>query len=63
MKNVLTHRGFIGTVGYSAEDQHFFGKIERIDDLVTFEGETVSELENAFRNMVDQHIADCKTDG
>ena len=41
MKNVLTYKGFIGTVGYSAEDHLFFGKIGGIDDLVTFEGETV----------------------
>ena len=63
MNNVLTYKGFIGTVGYSSEDHLFYGKIEGIDDLVTFEGETVSELEMAFREMVDQHIADCKAEG
>lgn len=63
MNNVLTYKGFIGTVGYSSEDHLFYGKIEGIDDLVTFEGETVSELEMAFREMVDQHIADCEAEG
>jgi predicted HicB family RNase H-like nuclease len=63
MKNVLTYKGFIGTVGYSAEDHLFLGKIDGIEDLVTFEGETVSELEAAFRYMVDQHIADCEAEG
>ena len=63
MNNVLTYKNFIGTVGYSSDDHLFYGKIEGIDDLVTFEGETVSALEIAFREMVDQHIADCKAEG
>jgi predicted HicB family RNase H-like nuclease len=63
MKNVMTYKGFIGTVGYSPEDHLFFGKIEGIDDLVTFEGETVTELETAFKYMVDQHIADREAEG
>ncbi len=63
MNNVMTYKDFIGTVGYSSEDHLFFGKIEGIDDLVTFEGETVTELEAAFREMVDLHIADCKAEG
>ena len=41
----------------------FYGKIEGIDDLVTFEGSTVEELESAFRYMVDQHIEDCEKEG
>lgn len=63
MKNILTYKGFIGTVNFSSEDRVFFGKIEGIDDLVTFEGTTVDELEAAFKNMVDLHIADCQTEG
>lgn len=63
MKNIITYKGFIGTIGYSAEDHLFFGKIEGIEDLITFEGETVTELETAFKYMVDQHIVDCKAEG
>jgi len=36
MNNVLTYKGFIGSVNYSSEDHIFFGKIEGISDLVTF---------------------------
>ena len=60
MKDVLTHKGFIGSVHFSTDDQVFFGKIEGINDLVTFEGTTVDELENAFKSMVDEHIQDCE---
>jgi predicted HicB family RNase H-like nuclease len=63
MKNILTYKGFIGTVNFNSEDRLFYGKIEGINDLITFEGTTVDELESAFKYMVDQHIADCKTEG
>ncbi len=63
MKNALIFKGFIGTVSFSSDDRIFYGKIEGIDDLVTFEGSTVEELESAFRYMVDQHIEDCEKEG
>jgi predicted HicB family RNase H-like nuclease len=62
MKDVLNYRGFIGSVHFSADDCVFYGKIEGVTDLVTFEGETVKELTEAFRYMVDEHIKDCEAD-
>lgn len=58
MRNILKHKNFIGSVNFSTEDQIFFGKIEEIADLVTFEGTTVDELEEAFKYMVEKHIQD-----
>ncbi|MGD2033578.1 MAG: type II toxin-antitoxin system HicB family antitoxin [Bacteroidales bacterium] len=60
MKDVMIYKGFIGSVHYSADDRVFFGKIEGINDLITFEGATVKELEDGFKYMVDEHIKDCK---
>ncbi len=34
----------------------FFGKIEGIDGLVNFEGESVAELTNAFHEAVDDYL-------
>src|SRR5665647_2244587 len=59
MKDVLNYKGFIGSVHFSADDNTFFGKIEGINDLITFEGNTVKELTDAFHYMVDEHIKDC----
>ena len=60
MKDVITYKGFIGSVHFSSGDRVFYGKIEGVNDLVTFEGETVDELEEGFKYMVDEHIKDCK---
>ena len=58
MNASLSYKGFIGTVHFSTDDRVFFGKIEGIDDLATFEGTTVDELEEAFKYMVDKQILD-----
>jgi predicted HicB family RNase H-like nuclease len=60
MKDVMTYEGFIGSVHFSGDDRVFFGKVEGINDLITFEGQTVDELEQAFKYMVDEHIKDCE---
>jgi len=54
----LSYKGFIGSVHFSTDDRVFFGKIEGINDLATFEGTTVDELEEAFKYMVDKQILD-----
>ncbi|HAH23937.1 MAG TPA: hypothetical protein DCL77_09310 [Prolixibacteraceae bacterium] len=58
MKDVLIYKGFAGSVHFNAEDQVFFGKIEGINDLITYEGTTLEDLEQGFHSMVDEHIND-----
>jgi len=58
--NTIEYNGYIGSIEYSPEDKCFFGKIEMIDDLVTFEATTANELENNFCNSVDEYIQTCK---
>jgi len=54
---------FIGSVHYSTEDELFFGRLEGIDDLVTFEGKCVDELKKSFREAVDDYLEICKSTG
>jgi len=63
MNNIIKYKGFIGSVQFSAEDTCFFGKIEGIDDLVTFEGSEVGELKDAFREAVEDYLKLCQTTG
>lgn len=60
MKDVVTYRGYIGSVRYSAEDEIFYGKIEAINDLILFEGHSVQEIKKAFHDAVDDYIETCK---
>jgi len=61
--NTLNYKGFIGSVSFSEDDNVFFGKIEGINGLVNFEGESVSELTTAFHDAVNDYIAYCKKEG
>ena len=61
--NTMTYKGYIGSVAYSEKDQVFFGKIEGINGLVNFEGESVKELTEAFHEAVDDYLAYCADEG
>jgi predicted HicB family RNase H-like nuclease len=63
MKDILQYKDFIGSVHFNADDEIFFGKIEGIDDLVSFEGNTVSELKKSFEEAVDDYVVICKENG
>jgi predicted HicB family RNase H-like nuclease len=58
-QDTITYKDFIGSLHYSNSDDCFFGKLEGTDDLVTFEGQTVEELKNSFRDAVDDYLSLC----
>ena len=61
--NTLNYKGYLGTVNFSEKDECFYGKIEGIDGLVNFEGQSVSELKDAFHEAVDDYVAYCVAEG
>src|SRR6476469_6098570 len=63
MSSVLKHGSYTARVEYSAEDRVFFGKLDDITDLISFEGRTVEELENAFMEAVEDYLALCEATG
>ncbi len=63
MKNVLVYKDYIGSVHFNADDEVFFGKIEGIEDLVSFEGDSVIELKKGFEEAVDDYLEICKENG
>ncbi|MCL2293394.1 MAG: type II toxin-antitoxin system HicB family antitoxin [Spirochaetes bacterium] len=60
MKDVIKYKDYMGSVHFNAEDEIFYGKIEGIDDLVTFEGKSVEELKKAFWEAVEDYLETCK---
>ena len=54
------YKGFFTTIKYSSEDKVFYGKIENIDDLVLFDGNTVEEAFHYFVESVEDYIDMCK---
>ncbi|MHB8125359.1 MAG: hypothetical protein ACYDEJ_06875 [Desulfitobacteriaceae bacterium] len=44
MKDVMIFKDYIGSVHYSTEDEIFYGKIEGINDSISYEGKGVGYL-------------------
>lgn len=59
MADYLKHKDYWGTVEYSAKDGLLHGRIFGINDLVTFEANSVDELEHAFVEAVDDYLKTC----
>lgn len=59
----LKYKNYVGSVDYDLTEKCLFGKILFIDDLVTYEGNTIDELEKAFCSMVDDYLETCKEIG
>lgn len=60
MQNTLTYSGYYGSVEISPEDNIFYGKVLFISPLINYEAETAQDLEHAFKESVDDYLADCK---
>lgn len=56
--NTMTYKGYIAQIEYNAEDRVFVGHLIDVDDIVTFHGESVAELEAALKTAVDDYLDD-----
>ena len=52
----MTHRGYYGSVCYNDEDRIFYGKVEFIRALVSYEGTDVVSLRKAFEEAVEDYL-------
>ena len=60
---MMEYKGYLGTVEYDAQAKIFHGDIINTRDVITFQGTTVNEIEQAFMDSIDDYIAWCKEDG
>ena len=60
MENHLNHKGYFGSVEYSAENHILYGKIMGVNDLVTYEAESVGKLKEEFTEAVEDYLETCK---
>ena len=56
MEKRLEYLGYTARLEYSEEDGCYFGRLEGINGLVNFEGETPEAAEEAFRESVEDYI-------
>ena len=63
MKNTMEYKGYIGSVEFSEEDGIFFGSVQGIRSLISYEGSNAQELIDDFHGAVDEYLDLCEADG
>jgi predicted HicB family RNase H-like nuclease len=59
----MKYKGYLGEVTYDAIARIFHGEVLGLKDVITFQGTTVTELEKAFKDSVDDYLDWCKERG
>ena len=60
MSNMMKYKDYYAGIKYEDETSTFYGKIEDIDDLISFEADTVDGLKKEFEESVEEYIESCK---
>ena len=60
MKDMIKHKGYFGSVHYNPEDRVFYGKVEFIRSLVSYEGRDADSLQSSFREAVEDYLSICR---
>ncbi len=63
MKDMMRYKNYYGSVHYSDEDKVFYGKVEFIRALVSYEGTDVKSLRKSFEEAVEDYLQTCKKQG
>lgn len=57
---MMKYKGYVGHVKFDDETDLFHGEVVNIRDVITFQGESVDEISQAFRKSVDEYLDWCK---
>ncbi|MDW7656406.1 MAG: type II toxin-antitoxin system HicB family antitoxin [Bacillota bacterium] len=63
MKNLMEYKGYYARIKYNSEDNCFFGTIAGIADVISFEGSSVAQLQEAFTEAVEDYLDLCMRHG
>nr|WP_211598161.1 type II toxin-antitoxin system HicB family antitoxin [Halomonas caseinilytica] len=60
---VLGYLDYAALIEFDAEDELFVGRVLGITDRISFHGESVAELTEAFHAAVNHYLEDCRATG
>ncbi|MCC2605544.1 hypothetical protein [Planctobacterium marinum] len=59
----LEYKGFLGSLNFHSDACYYFGNLQLKRDKVMYQAASIAELENSFKNSVDNYLADCAAFG
>ena len=60
ISNVLEYKGYIGSIEIDMQEEILFGHVQNLknaNDIVSYEGETLKELKEDFREAIDDYLS------
>lgn len=60
---MMTYKGYAAKVEFDDDAMIFHGEVIGVRDVITFQGESVREIEQAFRDSVEDYLEFCKERG
>lgn len=63
MSGTLRYNDFEGTVEFDADDRRLHGRVLGITDILGYHGDSIEQLEAAFREAVDGYLEHCAAIG
>lgn len=61
--NTMSYKGYTARIGYDERDNIFVGRILGVRSIISFHGQTVSELRSRFEFAIKDYLADCEQEG
>ena len=60
---MLKYKGYTGKVEFDDQARLFHGEILDTRDVITFQGDSVDDIEKSFRESIDDYLDFCETRG
>ena len=60
MINFMTYKGYSATMIFDAEEKIIVGRVQDVDDIISFHGESESEFESSFHAAIEDYLAASK---
>lgn len=59
----MKYKGYLADVVYDDEAKLFHGEVVGLKDVITFQGTSVTDIEKAFHDSVDDYVEWCREQG
>jgi predicted HicB family RNase H-like nuclease len=62
-ENLLKYKDYSAVVEFDSEQRLFHGEVVGLNDVITFQGKSVSELEKEMKNSIEDYLEFCLKKG
>jgi predicted HicB family RNase H-like nuclease len=63
MKDMMEYKGYFGSVHYDEKDRLFYGRVEFVKALISYEAADAGKFRKAFEEAVDDYLDLCRKKG